>query len=691
MSWYKIPLNARAVLGALAVLAVFAVFRWDACQRTQALFLADSAEYLMLAQGLVGGNDVPVEPVRSNFFSLFLAVPLFLREWLTADDAPYDSSLARIVPLAFHLFTCLGTYRLGRLAAGPAAGWLAAIVIAVLPEFSYWGIDYLTDAPAAACIVWGAALWIEGRAVHAGVMLGLAVLFRYQSLISLAAFFPLPLLARRPKDLLWLSVGVLGPMLLLGVLDWLYWGMPFESLINFAKKQMGSFVPVEVVPTLQAERGSAVTSKGAWWYYFGHAPSIFTWPLVVAFLLFLAGRWKLERRAAGDLSVWVTLFTIAVLSPQRYKESRYLLAIMPLVAAVGGASVVVSGAWIADRLRFLKGKASEGVRTGALVAAGAAFVWVAWGGQAAYDYERFASIIRGFRAIPTEAAPYVVGSQHPWLITSEEPVLHYSDGLWRTRGGVIVGMPGGPVAYMKRASALVGKDVDAGKSILEPVQFLISNEVRLASYRDPFWRMLSERFVVADGFLESSRPRRPTFLLRRAKEGEPRLLWTFESRDPKGVEPLVRYERGLELLEVALAEMPSSPGVLRLDTVWRSDRVPERAMLAFVSLDDPLPWKLDPAQLMMADRFWIVPQEPEERKVLALPGATLRIRRYLPFPGRPPGEDLPVRLMIAVADEAGSKLEAELRPESPEALSMGLNKRLRPDIRVPVAKMAAQD
>ena len=40
---------------------------------------------------------------------------------------------------------------------------------------------------------------------------------------------------------------------------------------------------------------------------------------------------------------------------------------------------------------------------------------------------------------------------------------------------------------------------------------------------------------------------------------------------------------------------------------------------------------------------------------------------------------------------ATMKLEAELRPESPATLPMGLNERGRPDLRVPVARAGAAD
>ena len=652
----------QTLVAALAFIAIFAVFRLDAVRRIQAIFIADSAEYMMMAQGMISGNAVPVSPVRSNFFSLFLVVPLFLREQLAGQAAPYDSSIARVVPLAFHLLACLGAWRLGRMAAGVGAGFLAAVVVAVLPEFGYWSTDYLTDGPAAAFIVWGLVFWLEGRAAPAGIVLGLAVLMRYQSLITLGAFLALPLIARRPRELGKLVLGGLGPVALLGTLDWFAWGTPFASLWNFAHKQSTSFEGVGDAPAVV----SANAAFNERWYYFTHSFEIFTAPLVVAFLLLLFARWRFRNRRVADVGAWVVLFTVVVLSAQRYKESRYLLAVMPMVAALGAASVVAIGGAIAGRIPFLRSGPASLLREAALVLMAGFFALHCWELQAKRDYGKFGSVVRAADSIPEEALPALIGTWQPWLLVPQHPVLAFTARTWRTREFTLLNTGGDLARFARMPAEQVNFKAITG--LVESMDYVLATEVAWIP-SNTMWALLNRQFVVEDAFWERSNPRRPIFRLRRASDAAEGsfAFWSSGPKPPEPVDALVRFDSRLALLELSAIKMPSAPAVLRVDMTWLLELDRPQSFLAHAIYGQRTP---SGRRVVGMDRFRVLVPEPDGQNET---GSTLRIHRYVSAPYRTPGVDLRLALRIVALDEQSKPTGGELRPQSapPELLVDG--------------------
>lgn len=697
----------RVVLGAAVVLVVFAVFRWEALGRVEAVFLGDSSEYLMLATSLVHGDEVPVSPIRSIFFSLLMAVPLALRELVVPAGTPYDTAVMRVVPLGFHLLACWGAWRLARLAvAGPpaaqgplsevgsrvggraearadgrglAAGFLAAVAVAVLPEFGFWGVDFLTDVPAGTCILWSVVLLAERRAVAAGVAIGLAVLLRYQSGITLLVLVPVPLLLRRWGDFGRLILGGLPTVALLGVLDALYWGMPFQSLYGFATAQASSFVPVEMVEALPEERGS-VTKRGAWNWYLLTSPEIFTWPLLVAWLTWLLGRFACPKggargggRGALDLAVWVALGTVAGLSLQRYKESRYLVAIMPLVASVGAASVVALGASLLGRLAFLRGAAGTAVGAVLALGLGGWFCTVAWAEQGEWTYGRFRSTTRALRAIPAEARPCAVGVPDPWLVAADQRVRFYRDRNWYADDFEVIGT--------KKIIASFGRGPRAGTtggmldSLLDGVDYLLLRDAN--AHPAGSWILIEERMVVVDAFDEPGKPRRQTFLLRRRNEGEGSSFWepVDEGRIAE-LEPLVRTRVGLDLLDAKVWTLPSTDEVLRVDTVWRvgPDCVDSYHTILGVGTASQGP--------LTSDRFWIVPLMEDMRSLFGVPGGVIRLTRFVRVPNRDTSSD--IRLAFGIGGMDAERQPVEVGRPVEVGAGVELMRDGRPHVIVPI-------
>ncbi len=109
----------------------------------------------------------------------------------------------------------------------------AAVALVGTP-FLFYGLEFWEHMPAVACAAMGAALCLRGRAVSAGVLLGMAVLFRPEAAWFIVAIVAAsPLLARRPSE------RTQGLTLLAGLLTM----APYEL---YVLRHFGSLVPPHI-------------------------------------------------------------------------------------------------------------------------------------------------------------------------------------------------------------------------------------------------------------------------------------------------------------------------------------------------------------------------------------------------------------------------------------------------------------
>ncbi len=224
-------------------------------------------------------------------------------------------------------------YRLGR-AMGRGDGRLGLLVagaFALFPTFGVFAPHTLSEGHALVFTTWAYALWMEQvvwpgaaggrrRAFAIGVLLGGVFIAR----VSLAVFLPLVLLdylgRRRWAHLAAGSAGFLAAMAVLGLSDWVAWGTPFQSIIEYVKFNWveGGAARLEVKP-----RG---------WYWetlFLERLGAATWLVVAANAAALWRHWRM-------VLAWV--LPLVALSALGIKQERFLLTIWPFVLAgmVGG-------------------------------------------------------------------------------------------------------------------------------------------------------------------------------------------------------------------------------------------------------------------------------------------------------------------------------------------------------------------
>ncbi len=650
---------------ALLACATFVVFRWSAYLRVQSPLIADSIEYSTIARSLLSDDAFRLKPVRSPFFSLLLAIPL-VPERLIAGAGPLDLTPALLVPLLSAVLAVLGTYRLGVLIFGPWAGLSGAFLLGVLPVLTYWSSDWLTDAAGAAAVVWAIVFWLEKKVFRVGVVLGVGVLLRYQGLIPMAAFFAVPVLTRRWRDLFRLSLGFLPMFALLGVLDAWYWGAPFRSLSTFVPRQLTTFLPVdmvgEVIPVDAVQTMpvppddsavEAVTAKARTWYV-ERAPEVFGWPLLVCFLAFPLAAWKLrarETRAAVVLSLWIAGATLILLSFQRYKTERYLLGIAPMVAALGGASA----AWFADAFARRAGSWSRPL---SMLFLAILHTWTCWELQSVQRYRPFASFVDAVETIPAAARPCTVAVGRSWVLAPEHQFEVAERGALYSRDFTIYDI-GLLIPYLSLPSE---------EQATSPFRTLVESVDYYAIYppdseaTQPHLTWINENTVFDGLFFDPKENRRPLLRLRRdEREDRERPLWDRDDPLARNGDVRARFttrdasvDTELVLVDVDVSPIAGGALALRLDLRWRLPTREGVTLRAEVRIGDE-------HGLLVADPFALIPRLP----VVAEPyrGAALRISRYLTCLRPPIGKPFVRLRAMALFEEGGKRVRSQLAVE----------------------------
>jgi hypothetical protein len=241
-------------------------------------------------------------------------------------------------------------WRLGRLYGGERAGWMAAALSALFPPIVYFTPHPLSEVPSMVLGVWGLTLWLEGRgkdnearlAFLAGMLLGFSVVVRFfAGMLLIVPFFDYLVRAFwRRKGILYFILGGLVPLAVLGLSDWITWGKPFHSAIEYFRYNI-------------LEWGNVDHGVSPWWQYFAWTMDRLNWGLILFVPFFILGLWRTRLLFATAALALLTLSLIA------HKEERFMMGLLPLfiVTFAAGADLVLK------RL-----KARELVRAGAAAA-----------------------------------------------------------------------------------------------------------------------------------------------------------------------------------------------------------------------------------------------------------------------------------------------------------------------------------
>ena len=269
----------------------------------------DDVEIAQEAFRAAFGLDYTPWNIRNLFVSQTLVAPfLQIALWLGVSD-PF--ALAEVARWPFVLLGGVNVvlvFLLGRAWFDERSALLASALYAIHWIPLVFGSSLYPRIAATTCVLLAALLVARGRSLAAGVMVALAFAMRYSEAIFLV---PIAIYGG------WRVIAgfIAGTALFVGLYDWLSWGRPFSSLIEFARY------------TLVARESSSLMKDQPPWWYLAALPQWLAPPL----LPFLGRDWRKALAFIG--------FPLLVLSLIHHKELRYLQAVIPfaMILAAAGA------------------------------------------------------------------------------------------------------------------------------------------------------------------------------------------------------------------------------------------------------------------------------------------------------------------------------------------------------------------
>ena len=408
--------------------------RWAAWRDTPPRSLATVGMTVVIIQlflahrffGFLTGDDVevleeafrraigfPFSPwdIRSLFVPDFLVAPAV---WVASKLGVSDTRLLiESAALPFIALTALMIWLVYRLALTWTADTTAAIAAAFLFGLHWiplgFGSTVYPRTLATACVV-AAALLVTRYPCAAGALAGLAFADRFSEIVFL---LPLLLVARRNA---WrVATGALVSIIVtVGLYDWITWGEPFRSVVQFAHLTL-----------VEPDFASRVKYQSPLWY----VVNIARWCAPTLLPLFVIG-----RKATRWSFVLVPLVALSVV---RHKELRYLQAIIPflMIAAAAGFAILwrtrrsvavgllfVSLLWDLHGLRYFAHKSMPAVMAARALAADPGVHTVVVSQLWAYGDQLYFQHRIGARDVgtpPRDLGPALVGADAAALYESD--------------------------------------------------------------------------------------------------------------------------------------------------------------------------------------------------------------------------------------------------------------------------------
>lgn len=298
------PLAARRLLLA----GVAGVQLWLA-HRYFGFLTGDELEVLEEAFHRAANLPFRAWEVRNLFVPDVVVAPIV---WL-ASKFTDTAHVIELASLPFIALTLVTIVLVRRLALQWSDGDERAAFLAMLLFALHWiplgfGATTYPRTLAMACIV-AAAVIVERKPLLAGLLLGVAFADRFSEIVFL---IPVLYVGRASARRLLLGT-LLSACLTVGLYDWLTWGAPFRSFVNFARLTL-----------VEPDFASRVKYQSPLWYF----ENLLRWlaPTLLP-LLWLA------RRRAQWLFIVVPLVALSVV---KHKELRYVQSLIPFIAAAAG-------------------------------------------------------------------------------------------------------------------------------------------------------------------------------------------------------------------------------------------------------------------------------------------------------------------------------------------------------------------
>ena len=249
---------------------------------------------------------------------------LFLSFESAGINDPQDKMLiVRLLHAAFSLLTVFFGYKIIEICfdkeLAKLAGWLLALFW-LLPFMSVRNLTEMVSVP----FLMGGVYFalnkkIRNALFYAGLLFGLAFVFRYQTLLVAVGIGLVLLYEKRIADSIKLILGILlTTFLVQGIADILAWGYPFAALYQYVFSSAGTY---QNYP------------NGPWYQYILLLFGIFIPPMSFLILFAFVKYWKKHL-----IIVLPLLLFLAFHSFYPNKQERFILPIVPLMLIFGAAA-----------------------------------------------------------------------------------------------------------------------------------------------------------------------------------------------------------------------------------------------------------------------------------------------------------------------------------------------------------------
>jgi uncharacterized membrane protein YphA (DoxX/SURF4 family) len=212
-------------------------------------------------------------------------------------------------------------YKITEKISNRASALKVAWLLALLWCLPFLSVRNLVETATIPLLLWGCWLLLDDRRrnrfLYAGLLIGLAVSFRYQVAVFAIAIAGYFIVVRQFKSFIWFSLGItLMFCLTQGIVDFLIWGYPFAEFIGYA--------------TYNMNEGTQYLPNTNYFMYFLVLMGVFLFPLG---LLMMIG--FLRSLKSNALLAIPTLAFILFHSVYPNRQERFILSILPLFIVLG--------------------------------------------------------------------------------------------------------------------------------------------------------------------------------------------------------------------------------------------------------------------------------------------------------------------------------------------------------------------
>ncbi len=308
----------KSRLKIILILLLAFILRLYLLGKIEGFLQGDPIEYSDIAIHVVYGLPLEGTGMRSYFYPLVLSIPLLFFKHIYNTLGDLLVTFLRIVQILISLITIYATYIVGTKIRNKEFGIVSALILSVNPIFLKWSISTVPSIITSLFLLLSIYFFYKKRYFISGILIGLAFMGRYQSIIFLLPFC----LLLSFKDIKKFLFGFLIVFCIQGFLDLLTYGSLFISMFNFLNFQFFSGYGKKIAEICGIY-------QGPFWYFMNFKYWIS--PLGILFIIFSIFNFKNHDRVFRLLSI-LFLTTFVILSFIPIKSIRYFVPIIPAIS-----------------------------------------------------------------------------------------------------------------------------------------------------------------------------------------------------------------------------------------------------------------------------------------------------------------------------------------------------------------------